>query len=161
MQAESLPSELPGKPKKTGVVTLYLLQRNFLTQESNWSLLHCRRILYQMSYLGTTLPPFSLSSVQLHSLPQSCPTLYDPMNRNMPGLPVHHQLPESTQTHAYPVGDAIQPSHPLSSPSLHAPSPYQHQGLFQRVNSSHEVAKLLEFQLQHQSFQRIPRTDLL
>ena len=79
------------------------------------------------------------------------------MNCNTPGLPVHHKLPEFAQTHAHWVGGAIQPSHPLSS----APNPSQHQGLFQRVNSSHEVAKVLEFQLQHQSFQWTPRTDLL
>ena len=77
------------------------------------------------------------------------------------GLPVHHQLPEFAQTHARRVGDAIQPSHPLSSPSPPAPNPSQHQGLFQQVNSSHEVAEVLEFQLQHQSFQWTPRTDLL
>ena len=71
------------------------------------------------------------------------------MNRSIPGLPVHHQLLEFTQTHAHRVGDAIQPSHPLSSPSPPAPNPSQHQGLFQSINSSHEVAKVLEFQLQH------------
>ena len=75
------------------------------------------------------------------------------MNRSMPGLPVHHQLLKLTQTHANWVGDAIQPSHPLSHPSPPAPNPSQHQGLFQWVNSLHEVAKVLEFQLQHQSFQ--------
>ena len=95
------------------------------------------------------------------SVAQSCPTLCDPMNRSMPGLPVHHQLPEFTQTGVHWVGAAIQPSHPLSSPSPPAPNPSQHQGLFQLVNSSHEVAKVLEFQLQHQSFQWTPRTDLL
>jgi len=84
----------------------------------------------------------------------------DPTNCSMPGLPVHHQLPEFTHTHVHPVGDAIQPSHPLSSPSS-APNPSQHQSLFQWVNSSHEEAKVLEFQLQHQYFQRTPRTDLL
>ena len=78
---------------------------------------------------------------------QSCPTLCDPMNCSMPGLPVHHQLPEFTQTHARWVGDAIQPSHPRSSPSPPALSASQHQSLFQWVNSSHEVAKVLEFQL--------------
>ena len=92
------------------------------------------------------------SSVQFSSVTQSCPTLCDSMNRNTPGLPVHHHLPEFTQTHVHQVSDAIQPSHPLSSPSP-APNPSQHQSLFQRVNSSHEVAKVLEFQLQHQSFQ--------
>ena len=85
----------------------------------------------------------------------------DPMNRSTPGLPVHHQLPEFTQTHVHQVGDAIQPSHPLSSPSPPASNPSQHQGLFQWVNSSHEVAKALEFQFQHHSFQWTPRTDLL
>ena len=75
------------------------------------------------------------------------------MNRSTPGLPVHHKLPEFTQTHAHRVRDAIQPSHPLLSPSPPVPNPSQHQGLFQRVNYSHEVAKVLEFQLQHQSFQ--------
>ena len=69
------------------------------------------------------------------------------MNCSMPGLPVHHQLPEFTQTHVHRVGDAIQPSHPLSSPSPPAPNPSQHQSLFQWVNSSHEVAKVLELQL--------------
>ena len=100
-------------------------------------------------------------SVQFSSVAQSCPTLWDPMNHSTPGLPVHHQLPEFTQTHVHRVSDAIQPSHPLSSPSPPAPNPSQHQGLFQWVNSSHEVAKLLEFQLQHHSFQRNPRADLL
>ena len=100
-------------------------------------------------------------SVQFSSVTQSYPTLCDPKNCSTPGLPLHHQLPESTQTHAHRVGDAIQPSHPLSSPSPLAPNPSQHQCLFQRVNSSHEVAKVLEFQLQHQSFQWTPRTDLL
>ena len=84
---------------------------------------------------------------QIRSVAQSCQTLCDPMNRSTPGLPVHHQLPEFTETHVYRVSDAIQPSHPLSSPSPPAPSPSQHQGLFQWINSSHEVAKVLEFQL--------------
>ena len=103
----------------------------------------------------------TFSSAQFSSVTQSCLTLCDPMNCSMPGLPVHHQLPEFTQTHAHWVSDAIQPSYPLSSPPPPAPSPSQHQGLFQWVNSSHEVAKVLEFQLQHQSFQWTSRTDLL
>ena len=90
---------------------------------------------------------------QFSSVAQSCPTLWDPMNHSTPGLPFHHQLPEFTQTHAHQVSDAIQPSHPLSSPSPPAPNASQHQGLFQSVNSSNEVAKVLEFRLQHQSFQ--------
>ena len=100
-------------------------------------------------------------SVKFSSVTQSCLTLCDPMNCSMPGLPVHHQLPEFTQTHVHWVGDAIQPSHPLSSPFPPAFNPSQHQSLFQWVNSSHEVAKVLEFQLQHHSFQRNPRADLL
>ena len=91
----------------------------------------------------------------------SCVQLCDPINRSTPGLPVHHQLPEFTQTHVHQVSDAIQPSHPLSSPSPPAPNPSQHQSLFQWVNYSHEMAKVLEFQLQHQSFQWTFRTDLL
>ena len=97
--------------------------------------------------------------VQFSSVAQSCPTLCDPMNRNMPGLPVHHQLPEFTQIHVHRVSDSIQPSHPLLSPSPPALNPSQHQGHFQWINSSGEVAKVLEFQLQHQSFQWISRTD--
>ena len=100
----------------------------------------------------------AFSSVQFSSVTQLCPTLCNPMNCNMPGIRVYHQLPEVTQTHVHRVSNAIQPSHPLSSPS---PPPSQHQGLFQWVNTLHEVAKVLEFQLQHQSFQWTPRTDLL
>ena len=98
---------------------------------------------------------------QFSSVTQSCSILCDPMDCSTPGFPVHHQLPKFTQTHVHRVGDAIQPSHPLSSPSPPAFNLSQHQGLFQWVNSSHEVAKVLEFQLQHQSFQWIFRTDLL
>ena len=83
------------------------------------------------------------------------------MNHSTSGLPIHHQLLESTQTHVHWVGDAIQPSHPLSSPSAPALNLSQHQGLLQWVSSSHQVAKVLEFQLQHPSFQWTPRTDLL
>ena len=98
---------------------------------------------------------------QFSSVAQSCPTLCDPMNCSTPGLPVHHHLPEFTQTQVHQVSDAIQPSHPLSSPSPPAPNPSQHQSLFQWVNSSHEVAKVLEFQFQYQSLQWTPRTNLL
>ena len=83
------------------------------------------------------------------------------MNCSTPGLPVRHQLPESTQTHVDLVSDVVQPSHPLSSPSPPALHLFQHQGLFQWVSSLHQVATVLEFQLQHQSFQWTPRTDLL
>ena len=100
-------------------------------------------------------------SYQFSSVTQSCPTLFDPMDCSMPGLRVHHQLWEFTHTQVHWVSDAIQPSHPLSTPSPPALNPFQHQSLIQCVNSSHEVAKLLEFQLQHQSFQRNLRADLL
>ena len=86
------------------------------------------------------------------SLVQSCPTLWNPMNCSTPGLPVHHQLPESNQIHVHRVGGAIQPSHPLSSLSPPALNLSQHQGLFKWVSSSHQVAKGLELQHQPQSF---------
>ena len=99
--------------------------------------------------------------VQFSSVAQSCLTLCDPMNCSTPGFPVHHQLPEFTQTHVHWVGDAIQPSHPLLSLPPPAFSLSQHQDLFKWVSFSHQVAKVLEFQLQHQSFQWIFRTDFL
>ena len=92
------------------------------------------------------------SSVQFSSVAQSCPTLCDPMDCSTTGFPVHHQLTELTQTHVHQVCDAILPSHPLSSASP-AFDLSQHQGLFQSVGSWHQVAKVLEFQFQHQSFQ--------
>ena len=95
---------------------------------------------------------------------QACLTLCDPMDCSLPGLPglpVHHQLLEFTQTYVHWVSDAIQPSHPLSSPCPPAFTLSQHQGLLKWVSSLHQVAKVLEFQLQHQSFQWTPRTGLL
>ena len=97
--------------------------------------------------------------IQFSSVAQSCPTLCDPMNCSTPGLPVHHQLPEFTQTHVHRVCDAIQPSHPLSSPSPPDPNPSQHQSLFQWINSawggqSTEVSALASF------LPRNPRADL-
>ena len=103
----------------------------------------------------------SFDSVQFTSVAQLCLTLCDPMNCSMPGLPVHQVLLEFTKTHAHWVSDAIQPSHPLLSRSPPALYLSQHQDLFKWVSSSHQVAKVLEFQLQHQSFQWTPRTDLL
>ena len=97
------------------------------------SILVCRNIVYFMG-------------VQFSSVAQSCPTLYDPMGCSTPGLSVHHQLPELAQTHVHCIGDTVQPSHPLSSPSLPALNLSQHQGLFQGVSSSHQEAKVLEFQ---------------
>ena len=101
------------------------------------------------------------NSVQFSSVTQSCPTLCDPMDCSTPGFPVHHQLSELTQTHVHSVSDAIQLSHPLSSPSPPAFNLSQHQGLFQLISSLHQVAKGLEFQLQHQSFECIFRNDFL
>ena len=96
---------------------------------------------------------------QFSSVTQSCLTLCDPMSCSTPGFPVHHQLPKLAQIHIHPVGDAIQPSHPLSSPSPPTFNLSQRQDLFQGVSSSHQVARVLRFQLQHQSFQWIFRTD--
>ena len=155
-----------------------LLQRPNLSSLRNPGLPHCGQILYHLSHqeIPYCSPKTSIlwrsaffmvqlshpyRSVQFSSVAQSCPTLCEPMNRSMLGLPVHHKLPEFAQTHVHLVGDAIQSSHPLSSPSLPAPNPSQYQGLCQWVNSLHEVAKVLEFQLQHQSFQWALRTDLL
>ena len=112
-------------------------------------------------YHSPSQPKYLLYLVQFSSVTQSCPTLCDPMNGSMPGLPVDHQLPEFTQTPVHWVGDAIQPSHPLSSPSPAALNLSHHQRLFKWLSSSHQVAKGLEFQLQHQTFQWSPRTDLL
>ena len=97
---------------------------------------------------------YLFNSVQFSSVAQSCPTLCDPMNRSKPGLPVHHHLLEFIQTHVHRVSDAIQPSHPLASPSPPVPNPSQHQSLFQWVNSSHEVARVLSF-----SFSIIPSKE--
>ena len=95
------------------------------------------------------------------SVAMSCLTLCNPTDCTTPGSPVLHCLPELAQTHIHWVGDAIQPSHPLSSPSPPAFNLSRHQGLFQWVSSLHQRAKVLEFQLQHQSFQWTPRTDFL
>ena len=120
---------------------------------------------YLVSLNGNVLQNSSINSVQFSrsvvsdSLNHMNHSL-DPMNDSTPGLPVHHQLPEFTQTHVHWVGDTIQPSHPLSSPSP-ALNLSQHQCLFKWVSFSHQVAKLLEFQLQQQSCQWTPRTDLL
>ena len=103
----------------------------------------------------------NILDIQFSSVTQSCLTLCNPMNCSTTGLPVYHQLPESIQTHVHWVSDAIQPSHPLSSTFPPALNLSQHQGLLKLVNSSHEVAKVWEFQPQHQSHQWTPRTDLL
>ena len=114
-------------------------------------------LLHILSSIGCS----QCSDFQFSSVDQWCLTLCNPMACSTPGLPVHHQLPELTQTHVHWVGDVIQPSYPLSSPSPPACNLSQHQGLFKWVSSSHQVAKVLEFQLQHQSFQWIFTTDFL
>ena len=113
-----------------------------------------------------SLPLQSILSTSLGEMPQfssvaqSCPTLCDPINHSTPGLPVHHQLPDFSQTHIHWGSVAIQPSHPLSYPSP-ALKLSQQQGIFKWVSSLHQVAKVLEFELQHQSFQWIFKTDFL
>ena len=97
--------------------------------------------------LGYELNKVTCDNAQFSSVAQSCPTVCDPMNHSTPGLPVHHQLPESTLTHVHCASDAIQPSHPLSSPSPPGLNLSQHQGLFKWISSPHQVAKVLEFQL--------------
>ena len=99
------------------------------------------------------LPYNAQCLVQFSSVAQLCPAICDPMDCSIPGFPVHHLLLELVQTHVHQVGETIQPSHPLSSPSPLAFSLSQHQGFFQWVSSLHQVVKVLEFQLQHQSFQ--------
>ena len=100
-----------------------------------------------------------LWAVPCSSVPQSCPTLCHPMDCSTSGFPVHHQLPEFTQTGVHRVGDAIQASHPLLFPSPPTYNIAQHLSLFKWVSFSHQVAKVLEFQVQHQSFQWVFRTD--
>ena len=118
-------------------------------------------ILRWCSFLWVTLSLWYLLSyilkyqVQFSSVAQLCPTLCNPMGYSMPGYPVHHQLPKLAQTHVHQVDDAIQPSYPLSSPSPPTFNLSQHQGLFQWVSFSHQVAKVLKLQLQHQTFQWI------
>ena len=113
------------------------------------------------NFKSLPLYSFIYISNQFSSVDQSCLTLCDPMNHSTQALPVRHQLQEFTQTRVHRVGDAIQPSHSLSSPSPPALNLSQCQGLFQWVSSSYQVVKVLEFQLQHQSFQWRPTTNLL
>ena len=111
---------------------------------------------HQLTHISSTLRICQFSSVTKRH-----PTLCDPTDYGTPGFPVLHHLLEFVQTHVHWVGDAIQPSHPLLSPPLPAFNLSEEQGLFQQVDSSHQVAKVLEFQLQNQSFQWIVRVDFL
>ena len=146
LQANSLPTEPLGKPKKVMGSGPY--------REIKWNL------ILALNSMDIT-EKIHIFKIQFSSVVQSCPTLCDPKDCSTPGFPVHHQLLELAQTHAHWVGDVIQPSYSLSS---HSPPTFnlsQNQDLFQWVSSSHQVAKVLEFQLQHQSFQCIFRTDFL
>ena len=147
--------------KRFVLCLLFLLQIGKNIRFNNVSHSHNRvcesphQLLMWTALIGFDRPPViyaclnnpNIRSDQIRSVAQLCPTLCNPMNRSTPGLSVHHQLPEFTETHVHRVSDAIQPSHPLSSPSPPAPNPSQHQSLCQWVNSSHEVAKVLKFQL--------------
>ena len=122
---------------------------------------HHQKITHGTFYRHTYFPPVVNVSDQFSSVTQLCPTLWDSMDCSTPGFPVHHQLPELAQTHDHQVSDAIKPSHLLSSPSPPAFSISQDQSQFQWVSSLHQLAKVVEFWLQHQSFQWIFRTDFL
>ena len=128
------------------VLNYWLIAIHLSYLKSNLSFTALSNIRYYWNLTVNETGLFVLS-VQFNSVTQLCPILCDPMNCSRPGLPVHHQLPEFTQPHVHHVGVAIQLSHPLSSPFPPAPNPSEHQGLFQWVNSSHEVAKVLKFQL--------------
>ena len=141
---------LKDKPHVTNLEGMNLFRAS--SSKSNLIGLKAKGIPWLIEGLSFSSVQFSRSVVS-----DSC----DPRDHSTPGIPVHHQLPQFTQTHVHSVGDAIQPSHLLSSPSPPAFSLSQHQGLFKWVSSSHQVAKLLEFYLQHQSFQWIFRTDFL
>ena len=155
------PWDSPGKDTEVGCHAL--LQGIFPTQELNPSLLHlphCTWILYPLSHLGS--PISAISSVQFsRSVMSDSLLLHEPQHARPPYPPCQASLPPSTQTHVHWVGDAIQPSNPLLSPSPPTLNLSQYQGLFKWVSSSHQLAKVLEFQLQHQSYKWTPRTELL
>ena len=138
---------------------IFYLYIEIFTLFMHYSLDLCKHLYVQYSKVLHKGLIYILLRYRCCSAAQSCQTLCEPMDCSMPGFPVHPQLPEFTQTHVHRVSDAIQPSHPLSSPSPPAFNLSQHQGLFKWVSSSHQVAKVLEFQLQYQSFQWIFRTD--
>ena len=127
-------------PQNSSWAKSYLNEYSPINAVSPWWLVSL------INSLQMNLVSFSVQ-VQFSSVAQSCPTLCNPMDCSTPGFPVHHQLPEPTQTHVHWVGDVIQPSHPLLSPSPPTFNLSQHQGLFQWVDSLHQVAKVLEFQL--------------
>ena len=133
----------------------------FCSPINQWHHSLASRLLGDIDIYLTNKWKIHMCLFQFNSVTQSCLTLCDSMDCSISGFSVHHQHAELTQTHVHQVGDCIQPSCPLSSPSPPAFSLSQHQGLFQWVSSLHQVAKVLEFELQHQSFQWIFRTDFL
>ena len=151
---------------QVGINSVYCTFSSVFFHLNSWLLFHPLSVIF--SHQSSTplaviflecKSDLTISSVPFNSVTQSCPTLCNSMDCSTPGFPVHHQLPEFTRTHVHWVSDAIQPSHPLSSPSAPTFNLSQHQGLCKWVSSLHEVAKGLEFQLQHQSFQWKFRTD--
>ena len=150
------PGDLPNPgTKPTSLMSLAWAGSFFTLLSKSLAWIQAPIYLQSTSQMTPRIPlyVFQFSSVASDSL--------RPMDCGMPGLAVHHQLPEFTQTHVHRVGDAIQPSHPQSSPSPPTSNLYQHHGLFKWVRSSYQVAKILEFQLQHESFQWTLRTDFL
>ena len=142
--SDPMDCSLPGSPIHG--ITLFN-KDSILIQKRNQTLYRQTKAIRIQNHQTFMVNAEGSSLDQIRSVAQSCWTLWDPMICITPGLPVHHQLPEFTQTNVHCVSDAIQPSHHLSSPFPPAPNPSQHQSLFQWVNSSHEVAKVLEFQL--------------
>ena len=139
----------------------FFFQTNFIEVKLTYNkctCFNCTFCINLYNHVTTTIIKMSVSQ-SFRSL--SYVWLCDPMDCSTPGFPVHHQFPELAQTRVHWVSDAIQPSHPLSSPSPPAFNLSQHQGLFKGVSSSCQVAKVLEFQLQHQPFQWTFRTDFL
>jgi len=151
-----IPTELWLKGVTRDVVGLLVLFYFFM-----WIVVSCMNTVSKNSLSCSLMTCILFSVYQFSSGAQSCPTLGDPIDCSTPGLPVHYQLPEFTQIHVHWVGDAFQPAHPLLSPSSASFNLSQLQSLSRWVSSSHQVPKILAFQLQHQSFQWIFRTDFL
>ena len=133
---------IPEAFSKLRILSFSFIQVVSHAQRWHYSLISwlLKRYFHLVSFLAKA------ASASVSSVTHSCPTLFDPVDCSKPGFPVHHQIPELAQIHVHRVSDAIQPSHPLSSPPPLAFNLSQHQGLFQWINFSHQVAKLLELQ---------------